>query len=122
MNEDYHLVVNVTLPKDVAQKVQTQTPKGVHIESARNLDEEETSRFGIAEATALVALVRGILELVQLAVEIWKMLQERAKQTGQPNQGATLTAPDGLVRVEISATLKREELEKLVQQAFAASK
>lgn len=122
MSEDYNLIVNVTLPKDVAQKVQSQTPEGVQVASVRTLDEEETSRFGIAEAAALVALVKGVLEVTKLAVEIWKMLQERVKQTGQPNQSATLTTPDGLVRVEISAALKREDLEKLVQQAFAAGK
>lgn len=122
MSEDYNLVVNLTLPQDVAQKVQSQTLEGVKVESAHTLDEEQTSRFGIAEAVALVALAKGVLEVIKMAVEVWKVLQERAKQTGQPNQRAMLTTPDGLVRVEISAALKREDLEKLVQQAFAAGK
>ncbi len=67
----------------------------------------------------MVTLVKGLLEVVKLALEIRKKLEE-AEAAGKKGQSAVMTTPAGSAHVVITASQSPDEVEAQVRAALAA--
>ena len=108
------LVVNVVVPKRVAAQLQQSTPSGVAIESIRE-DAEQTSRFGLIEAVTIIGLVKGVEEVIKLALEIRRLL----RQSGQGTGTAQISTPGSASHAEVDASLSEREIEQRVRGYFS---
>lgn len=119
MSEEYDYVLNIALPKKVAGALESEPVDGVHIDSVR-ADEEQASKFGLAEAVVVITLVKGLMEVVKLALEIRKKLAEE-EAAGKKEQSAVMSTPAGNINLVITGSQTPEELEAQVRAALAAA-
>jgi hypothetical protein len=118
MPDDLEFVVNLVLPKDVAQKLQTLPIDGFRVEAVTAPSEDQTARFGIAEAVVLFGVIKAGEEVVKLGLEIWKLLQEQAAKKSNPNLSATISTPDGGRSVLIAADMQSGKVEEDIKRTF----
>jgi hypothetical protein len=116
---DKDFVLSIALPKDAAGSLLQQQLEGVSVVSFRD-DEEQTSRFGLAEAVVVIALAKGVMEVVKLAVEIKERLVHRSRAAAT-SQRAVISTPDGQVLLVITPEQSNQELESTVKRALAGA-
>ncbi len=111
MSNDYPFEINLALPWDAAQSLQEEDIAGVVFD---NLETQKQA----SEPVTLVTHAKGSAEVLQLALELQRKLDEVSRETGGSNPSATLFTPDEHVHFEIKASQKPQEVEQLVREAF----
>lgn len=115
MIDEFNYVVNVLMPKEIAQILQNREIEGVEIDSMTDVRDEQTSRFGLAEGVTLVVLITGVLQIVKMALEIHKQLRSHH----QKKQAAFLSTSDGTVRLQITSDMDAKTVAALIEESFA---
>jgi hypothetical protein len=118
MPDDPEFVVNLVLPKDVAQKLQTLPIEGFRVESVTAPSEDQTAKFGVAEAVVLFGVIKAGEEVVKLGLEIWKLLQEQAAKKSTPGLSATISTPDGERSALIAAKMQSGDVVEEINKKF----
>jgi hypothetical protein len=115
VSHDEELVVNIALPSAVGRELQATPPDGVTLEEAGG--GEQSHRFGLAETVVLVGLVKGVMEVVKLALDIRDRL--RAARPAQAAQPARLSLPGSPTWIELSGAMSDTEVQDAVRRQFA---
>ena len=111
---DYEIVVQVTAPLEVAQKLRANPVKGVDFEPPTG-GREQTTRFGLAETALLLAVCAGVEKVVKLGIEIRNALREK-HQSATESGKARITTPDGRLQLDISGDDTLEDLEHAIEE------
>ena len=114
MIDEFNYVVNVFMPKEIAQILQDHEIEGVEIDSMTDAKDEQFSQFGLVEGVTLVVLITGVLQIVKMALEIHKQLRSRH----QKKQVAFLSTPDGTVRLQITSDMDAKIVAALIEESF----
>lgn len=112
MSHEESLIANIVIPEQIAQDFETTLLDGVTLE--RVPGEQQSHRFGLAEAVVIVGVAKSILELIKLAIEIRDRLR-----TSAPTQVARLSAPGGVSWVDVTASMDDDGVEKAVRRQFS---
>ena len=119
MAHDEELVVNIALPSAVGRELQAMPPDGVTLEEAGG-GEGQSHRFGIAETVVLVGLVKGVMEVVKLALDIRDRLRAaKPAQATHATQPARISMPGSPTWVELSGAMSDAEVRDAVRRQFA---
>jgi|SRR5215813_4107188 len=118
MPDNFEFVVNLVVPGEVAQDLQALLIDGFRVEAVTTPTEDQTARFGVAEAVVMIGVVKSSFEVVKLGLELWRLLQERAAKNSNPSLSAALTTPGGEGSVLIAANMQSNEVEDEIKRIF----
>jgi hypothetical protein len=103
------ILIHVVVPEPVGRHLQQTTDSGLEIESVRH-DGEQTSRFGLVEVMTVIGFVKGVGEVVKLALDIRKLLSESGQSSAQ------IQVPGSVSHIEVTATATDADLERRVRE------
>jgi|tagenome__1003787_1003787.scaffolds.fasta_scaffold20208037_1 hypothetical protein len=116
---DQEIVVQITAPLDVVQKLRAEPVTGVDFEPPTG-GREQTTRFGLAEAALALAVCAGIEKVIKLAIEIRNALREK-HQPGAESSKARITTADQRLQLDISEDDTLEDLEHAIEEVLKAA-
>jgi hypothetical protein len=111
---DEDVVVQVTAPLTIVQKLRAEPVEGVELEAPTG-GREQTTRFGLAEAVLVLAVCAGVEKVIKLAIEIRNALAEK-HQSGTEINKARITTPDGRLQLDISEDDTVEDLKEAIEE------
>jgi hypothetical protein len=111
MGNNPEIIVNIQTTKEIVDYLQQAKPAEISIESV-NYANEQTSRFGLVETAAVIGILKGIEEVVKLALDIRNLLKKKEGKTVQLNAAGERSY------VEIDASMTDEEIETHVRNHF----
>ncbi len=113
MKEGAQFLVQISLPKQIADELTPRVSNNIKITSVGSPEEEEAARFGIAEAITIVGLVKGSLELIKVSVELLRLLREKQATHGKTTE-AVITLVGSKKDIRIRSIDDESNLEKVV--------
>jgi hypothetical protein len=116
---DEEIVIQITAPLEVVQKLRTDPVEGVDFEPPTG-GREQTTRFGLAEVALALAVCAGVEKVIKLGIEIRNALREK-HQPGTESRKARITTPDQRLQLDISEDDTLEDLEHAIEEVLKAS-
>lgn len=118
MNEEFNLVLNITIAKGLVTSLTNLNLPNTKIESITEAIGEDASRFGLEEVVTVLVIIKGTMEVIKLGLEIRNLLKREMKETGNANQIAILSSPLGSKSLEIKPQESDPEIEERVARTF----
>jgi hypothetical protein len=106
------ILVELVVPRAFVPKVNALD--NLEVRSQEDL-KDDTLRFGVLELTAIFVLLKTGLEVVDLAVKLWKML----KESGAVEEKVALRSPVRTSTLEISAQDSEQEIRDRTNAIYA---
>jgi hypothetical protein len=107
------IVVYIEAPAEISAALRNTPLDGLELVSNRKISTSDVSRLGLAEAVVVVGLAKGLSEVLKLALEILKLLKERATEPSK----VRLRNPAGN-GVDITSKTDPNRLKKNLEAVF----
>lgn len=113
--DEQEILLNVEVSKNVADLLASRQSPSCRIVSVKKGSDKH--EFGLVEFFTAVAVIKGVEEVVKLALEIRKLLVERAQQGSKEEARCHRPGDNSFLSITIEMT--EQELELKVRASFA---